>query len=91
MLSPTPPGHNIEKHNTHSPREHGITIPPLLRLTSLWRTASIETSPKLHPQVSEYWYLLFIKKKKKKKEEGQYLQVSISFIVSHFPAPGVVK
>ena len=42
--------------------------------------------------VSEYWYLLFIKKKKKKeKEEGQYLQVSISFIVSHFPAPGVVK
>lgn len=68
MLSPTPPGHNIEKHNTHSPREHGITIPPLLRLTSLWRTASIETSPKLHPQVSEYWYLLFIKKKKKKKK-----------------------
>ena len=31
------------------------------------------------------------KKKKEEEEEGQYLQVSISFIVSHFPAPGVVK
>lgn len=88
MLSPAPPGHNIETDNKHSPRQHGITVPPVCRLTSLQRTASVQTSPKFYPKVSGYWYLVFIKKKKK---EGQCLQVLISFIISHFPAPEALK
>lgn len=67
MLSPAPPGHNIETDNKHSPGQHDITVPPVCRLTSLQRTASVETSPKFYPKVSGYWYLVFIKKKKKRR------------------------
>ena len=70
MLSPAPPGHSIETDNKHSPRQHGITVPPACRLTSPQRTASVETSSRIYPKVSEYWYLVFIKKKKKKNKKA---------------------
>lgn len=84
MLSPAPPGHNIETYNKHSPREHSYYHPASLQTdTATEYIALAQMSPSFTPKLLNIIICFLYKRSVSSSLD--------SVMISHFTAPGALK